>query len=636
MPLNPTYSVGTVTVSAGSAVVTGVGMLFIASGVRPGDVFERAGLSITIASIDSNTQITLVKPWPGSPGSGDYEIRYTPDAARVMGAAREVVGSLEGYAQLIEESREPPFAPFSSYSDALGAVIPETVRRVSWIDGGKEVVAVRQIGGTLLRGGWATGAEPHIDLHPSVADFEAAATAAGKSYPTPAITRFDLPPQKINIMEVGVIPSNAASDAANNRGAIQAVIDWLTARTNGGTISGGAFSPRYSNPIITLDAPLILKPKVHFDFDRSVRFRASSAMVSMVDTAVGTANRLRGLSILGGTWDAGRLAERCFNFREFEDINFGGDNMELRAASRSALSLGDPARSVNNFGFYPSRLKIINSNASYGFGAVAAIEVVHGISDCNFDRLLLVGYPKGVTGPLFISRAYGCHAWSFPDTQGPLLVGFECNGGQNVYSAMQVDNPFEAAFRLNGGDNYRFIGCTSTFDFANITVVSPPAPNTVPIFDLGTGRKRVLIDNAFGNDRADTFYSGMVAGDISNATVRDSYHRFNPARLEVVRGWTTTAASINTIVGAAPTVVSSDNIASVTRNADADYTFAMTRAQPSVNYVISVTAIPVSYPQILIPVIRTQANNSFRVQTVDAAGAFVRPLGLKVSIRPMG
>ena len=522
--------------------------------------------------------------------------------------------------------------PVSGYAAALAQASIPFLQRISATIGGRLVEWVRQAGGPALGGGWTPADQWTAQHFATEADFVAADLARGRTYPTPAIVRFDLPPQRINLMDTGVVPSNSAGDAVNNRGAIQAVIDWLTTRTNGGTISGGGFSPRYSNPIITLDAPLILKPKVHFDFDRSVLFRASSAMASMVDTVVGSANRLRGLSILGGTWDAGRLAERCFNFREFEDINFGGDNMELRAASRAPLSLGDPARSANNFGFYPSRLKIINSNTAYGAGAVAAIEVVHGISDCNFDRLLLVGYPKGVTGPLFISRAYGCHAWSFPDTQGPLLVGFECNGGQNVYSAMQVDNPFEAAFRLNGGDNYRFIGCTSTFDFANITVVSPPAPNTVPMFDLGTGGKRVLIDQAFGNDRADTFYSGMVAGDISNATVRDSYHRFNPDKLEIVRGWTTSSASIDTVAGANPTIVSSQNIATVTRNADADYTFTLTRALPSTSYVINITAIPTTSPQILIPVIRSQANNSFRIQTQDAAGAFIRPASLRVRI----
>lgn len=311
-------------------------------------------------------------------------------------------------------------------------------------------------------------------------------------------------------MQAGVVPSNSAADASNNAGAFQTLIDWLTSKTNGGTITSGSFHPNYTNPIITLNEPIILKPKVHFDFDRSVRFRATSAMPAMVDTVVGAANRLRGQSILGGTWDAGRLAERCFNFREFEDINFGGDNMELRAASRSALSMGDPARSANNFGFCPSRLKIINSNAAYGPDAVAGIEILHGISDCNFDRLLIVGYPRGVVGPLFISRAHNIHVWSYPDTQGPCLVSFACDGGNNVFSALQVDNPYQAAFEIVGGDNYRFIGCTSTYAFEDVTDPNAPGDLAITVFKNTAQINKLEIIGAYGNDRPTTRFAGLI------------------------------------------------------------------------------------------------------------------------------
>ncbi len=95
MPLNPTYSVGTVSVSAGASIVTGTGTLWVAGGIREGDVFERQGLSVTVLSVESNTQLTLVKPWPGVTGSGSYEVRYTADAARVIGAARDIVARTE-------------------------------------------------------------------------------------------------------------------------------------------------------------------------------------------------------------------------------------------------------------------------------------------------------------------------------------------------------------------------------------------------------------------------------------------------------------------------------------------------------------------------------------------------------------
>lgn len=94
MATNPTYRVGTASVSAGASIVTGAGTLWLAAGIRAGDVFERTGLTVTIASVDSNTQITLVKPWPGTSGSGVYEIRETSDAVRVMAAARQMTEDL--------------------------------------------------------------------------------------------------------------------------------------------------------------------------------------------------------------------------------------------------------------------------------------------------------------------------------------------------------------------------------------------------------------------------------------------------------------------------------------------------------------------------------------------------------------
>ena len=97
MALNPTYSVGTVSVSAGGSIVTGIGTLWLAAGVQAGDIFERAGLTATIASVTSNTSLTLARAWPGTAVSGSsYEIRFTPDSTRVLASARQVVELLDG------------------------------------------------------------------------------------------------------------------------------------------------------------------------------------------------------------------------------------------------------------------------------------------------------------------------------------------------------------------------------------------------------------------------------------------------------------------------------------------------------------------------------------------------------------
>lgn len=93
--LPTTYSTGTVSVGAGSTTVTGVGTNWITAGVEAGDIFWAAGLSVRVASVVSATSLKLAFAWPGSALSGsNYEVRYTPDATRVLSAAREVLSSL--------------------------------------------------------------------------------------------------------------------------------------------------------------------------------------------------------------------------------------------------------------------------------------------------------------------------------------------------------------------------------------------------------------------------------------------------------------------------------------------------------------------------------------------------------------
>jgi len=202
---------------------------------------------------------------------------------------------------------------------------------------------------------------------------------------------------------------------------------------------------------------------------------------------------------------------------------------------------------------------------------------------------------------------------------------------------MQVDNPYEAAFYIDSGDNFRFVGCTSTMDLSAITDPGKPASGTIPVFRINpaapAGTSLVVI-GCFGNDRAATTYSRMAAYPVgSDVTVRDSYLRYGSIEQEIIRGFPTTSARITTIAGSNPTVNSSQNIASVTRNADADYTFTMTNGQPSLDYQISVSAMPTSYPQTLIPVVRDKQLSSFRLQFVDSAGAFIRPATVTAGTR---
>lgn len=66
------YSTGTVAVTNGSAVVTGTGTLFVTAGVAAGMPFSVVGSGVVynIASVDSETQITLTGNYGGSTDSG--------------------------------------------------------------------------------------------------------------------------------------------------------------------------------------------------------------------------------------------------------------------------------------------------------------------------------------------------------------------------------------------------------------------------------------------------------------------------------------------------------------------------------------------------------------------------------------
>ncbi len=65
------YKAGTVTVTNGSAVVTGSGTAWTTIEVRPGDVFLTDGTRLyEILTVDSATQITLAGPWAGTTASG--------------------------------------------------------------------------------------------------------------------------------------------------------------------------------------------------------------------------------------------------------------------------------------------------------------------------------------------------------------------------------------------------------------------------------------------------------------------------------------------------------------------------------------------------------------------------------------
>lgn len=81
MPNN--YTTGTVSVSNGSAVVAGTGTGWAVALVT-GGMFSCAGVAVPIASVESDTSLTLAYAWPGANGAGlAYAIaRETSEAVR--------------------------------------------------------------------------------------------------------------------------------------------------------------------------------------------------------------------------------------------------------------------------------------------------------------------------------------------------------------------------------------------------------------------------------------------------------------------------------------------------------------------------------------------------------------------------
>jgi hypothetical protein len=106
------YSTGTIAVTNGSATVTGTGTVWL-SRARPGMLIRRSGdsVSYTIASVASDTSLTLTTNYAGTTGSGLVyslrQTRYTCDGVLSTGASArdnlaELVGAMAGSAVWVQ------------------------------------------------------------------------------------------------------------------------------------------------------------------------------------------------------------------------------------------------------------------------------------------------------------------------------------------------------------------------------------------------------------------------------------------------------------------------------------------------------------------------------------------------------
>lgn len=110
-----TYSTGTVGIGANATSLAGTGTAWASSGIRPGDMLLLAGNIVPIASVNSNTSITLARPWPGSAQSGaNYDVLLIDDDVRTLVAANMLLqqltnGTLTSLAALASAANKLPY-----------------------------------------------------------------------------------------------------------------------------------------------------------------------------------------------------------------------------------------------------------------------------------------------------------------------------------------------------------------------------------------------------------------------------------------------------------------------------------------------------------------------------------------------
>ncbi|TCQ79543.1 endosialidase-like protein [Ochrobactrum sp. BH3] len=105
---------GTINLAAGSTAVTGTGTLFQTAQLKEGDTLQIQNLTAVIASVNSNTSLTLTEPWTGvALTNAPYRARFMPDGSRQTSRATTMIelvgnGVLSNLAELgVEDGKVP-------------------------------------------------------------------------------------------------------------------------------------------------------------------------------------------------------------------------------------------------------------------------------------------------------------------------------------------------------------------------------------------------------------------------------------------------------------------------------------------------------------------------------------------------
>lgn len=152
-----TYSTGTISVGSASTTVTGVGTAWNTAGLEVGDRFVAAGLVAFIASIDSATQITLTRAWPGGALSGaNYDIEVKDDLDRAAIGTRLMLqqlsaGKLTSLVALAGGANKLPY--FSGANTFAQTDITTAARAILGLTGasGAKLPVITAVGTAALR-----------------------------------------------------------------------------------------------------------------------------------------------------------------------------------------------------------------------------------------------------------------------------------------------------------------------------------------------------------------------------------------------------------------------------------------------------------------------------------------------------
>lgn len=150
MSLVSVYNTGRVDLAANGTVVSGRSTAWLGAAVREGDTFWARGLSVRILRANNGNEIVLAHPWPGAALVNElYEIRYSTDTERALGAAQNVLAAIRSGSVTSLAGLEP--APdtigyYTGYNSAALTSITELARSVL---GAPDVAALQGIIGML-------------------------------------------------------------------------------------------------------------------------------------------------------------------------------------------------------------------------------------------------------------------------------------------------------------------------------------------------------------------------------------------------------------------------------------------------------------------------------------------------------